>query len=631
MNISERKNKIILNWMPPAMIEAPSPSMSVLKQYLQNNEFEVEIIYWNLKFAELQSQFLWMNQPSFLGREQDSLMLFFNYLAINHNDKQAYNYVKAYLMALKPQYIGHQDDHFDIHMKYYANKVDLLLNDTIDKIVTSEVLYYGLSVNLYQWICSSIIAKKIKQKDKNGIIVIGGIGTKNAAIAYLENFNVFDYAIWGEGEIPLLILSNELSNLNLNETALINTAFRKEDLVTTYEKQKNEYIDLSSLIIRPDFSNYIELKSQLENLKEIKLSIPVETSRSCHWKRCRFCYLNTGYKFRWKSISSVIDEIQFVLKTYNPFSFNFLDNDLIGGDYKRFNHLLDELIALKEEFPDFTITLAEIITKDINSSFVKKMSLAGFVAVQIGYESPSNTILKKINKKNSFASNLLFIKFANIYKISVNGANVIMGLLEETNDDIIEAIKNLHSLRFCLRQGKFRHNMSPLGVMHSSPYYKELEKDLPNWNKNHFVNFLPEKYLKQGDINCDILEMTNRVFNPLWTNFQQVEQHYVSSFYEYELLKKNENIIIYRERLNGEIINELEFDKSSLDWYVLKNGNDAVTSLDNILSTLITYFEMEFLNVEIYSVLENLLSAHLIYASSDYSEIVTVIDISSVL
>ena len=36
------------------------------------------------------------------------------------------------------------------------------------------------------------------------------------------------------------------------------------------------------------------------------------------------------------------------------------------------------------------------------------MSLAGFSCVQIGYESPSDKLLAKIDKKNTFASNLLF-------------------------------------------------------------------------------------------------------------------------------------------------------------------------------------------------------------------------------
>lgn len=41
--------KILLNWMPPAMVQMPSPAMSVLKSYLVNRGFDVGIIYWNLK------------------------------------------------------------------------------------------------------------------------------------------------------------------------------------------------------------------------------------------------------------------------------------------------------------------------------------------------------------------------------------------------------------------------------------------------------------------------------------------------------------------------------------------------------------------------------------------------------
>lgn len=53
------KNKIILNWMPPAMIELPSPAMSILKRYLENHGLDVEIIYWNLLLHDLQKDFIW--------------------------------------------------------------------------------------------------------------------------------------------------------------------------------------------------------------------------------------------------------------------------------------------------------------------------------------------------------------------------------------------------------------------------------------------------------------------------------------------------------------------------------------------------------------------------------------------
>lgn len=76
------------------------------------------------------------------------------------------------------------------------------------------------------------------------------------------------------------------------------------------------------------------------------------------------------------------------------------------------------------------------------------MALAGFESVQIGYESPSNNLLEKIHKKNTFASNLFFIKWANELGIRINGANVLRNLLEETTDDIKESIDNLYFLRF---------------------------------------------------------------------------------------------------------------------------------------------------------------------------------------
>jgi Fe-S oxidoreductase len=614
------------------MIELPSPSLSVLKQYLQNNDFEVEVIYWNLKFSELQCQFLWTENPIFYGKEKESLFLFFNYLAITYNDKQAYNYIKTYLMTIKPQYMGQEDDFFDTHMRIFSQKVDLLLNELIEQVFSPEILCYGMSVNLYQWVCSSIIAKKIKQKSNDCIIVIGGIGTKESAIAYLENFDIFDFAIWGEGEIPLISLCKELSHENFNESVLTNTAFRipEKNQIFISDNKKNNYVDLSSSVVLPDYSDYEKQKTQIEELKKIKISIPIESSRGCHWRRCHFCYLNTGYRFRLKSIPSIIEEIKFMIKKYDPESFNFLDNDIIGGNIKRFDQLLDELIILKEEFPDFNITLAEVITKGINASIIKKMSLAGFTCVQIGYESASNSLLRKISKKNSFASNLLFIKFANSYRINVNGANVIMGLLEETRDDISEAIHNLQSLRFFLKQGRFRHHMSPLGIMHSSPYYEKIKDELPNWKKHTFIDLLPEKYLKNDDTNHNILEVTSHQFHSLWNNFQQIEQYYINNFYEYDLIGKNENVI-YRERLNGEIINELEFEKTSADWFILEKANDSVVSFDDIRDSLKEHFMMEFLNVEIFHMIEELLSAHLIYTTDDYSEILTIIDINNVL
>lgn len=88
-----------------------------------------------------------------------------------------------------------------------------------------------------------------------------------------------------------------------------------------------------------------------------------------------------------------------MISKYNVFNFSFLDNDVIGNDYSRFHNLLTLLSGLKQDYPNFKINLAEIITRGISKTEVKEMALAGFVYVQIGYESVSDNILVKINKK----------------------------------------------------------------------------------------------------------------------------------------------------------------------------------------------------------------------------------------
>lgn len=83
-------------------------------------------------------------------------------------------------------------------------------------------------------------------------------------------------------------------------------------------------------------------------------------------------------------------------KTYHKIAFPAINVVL---NVETFGNLLDSLIELREEFNDFSIVLAEIVTKNISYEIIKKLSLPGFEAVQIGYESPSDNLFKE-NKFN---------------------------------------------------------------------------------------------------------------------------------------------------------------------------------------------------------------------------------------
>ena len=624
--------KIILNWLPPSMANMPAPSMSVLKAYLTSKGYDVSILYWNIKLHKLQADFIWHPNKIATLNEFKGLLLFYNYLAIKSGDKNAYAKVKASLLALKPQYSNADYCFFDRHMKSYACKLEEFINDELNKLDFTQILYVGFSVNLYQWICGSIIAQKIKAIAPNMPIVIGGIGTKESAVAFLENFRQFDIALWGEGENSLTLLTKLLNHEISDIKSIPNIAIRQKKGIFT-QFGKNEYADLNSKETEGNFDDYFEqLRLSFDPLDKTYLGLYIENSRSCHWRKCKFCYLNTGYKHRLRDVDVTERYIRSLLERYDCTRFSFLDNDVIANDWEHFSKLLDCIIAIKRDYPNFQIVLAEIITKGITKDFIRKMALAGFTHVQIGYESASNTLLRKIDKKNTFASNLLFIKYALKYDIRVGGANVICGLLEETDADILEAIENLRYLRFFFLHGSFQHSMSRLGILHSSRYFHEVKENASSYVLSTLVSMLPEGYINEAiRSDCTIREILVPYEKETWTKFRIVEKYYLSSRFEYKLYKGTDSLI-YKEYLNGELINALEIENTSLEYLVLKLANDSVCDYET-LKTAITSTEgnENITDCEIFNILEDLKKEGLIYSPSDFKEIVSVIDMDALV
>lgn len=626
--MTSNMKKIILNWMPPAMDIMPSPSMSVLKQYLVSNGFDVDVIYWNLMLSKMQRDFVWTEDLK--DKDMLSIYLLFNYLSITYNDESTYKYVKANLKSIKPQYITTSYDFFDQHMSKYSNLFENAINNYLSSFQWEDILCMGMSISLYQWVASSIIAKKIKEINSDLPIIIGGIGTKESAIAYLNNFPQFDIAIWGEGENTLLEVVNQLKDGKYDLKNCSGIVYRNGNDILVTENHKRIYASMDLNDIQPDFSDYFRSKKS-NNLDNITTLIPIEGGRGCHWNRCHFCFLNTGYKYRQKPIDALINEIKISIQKYNICQFSFLDNDVIGRDKNRFHRLLAALIELKKRYPDFVIKIAEIITKDIDEQIIKEMVLAGFEYVQIGYESASNELLKKIDKKNSFLSNLLFIKFADYYGITIGGANIIEGLLEETEDDIYEAIDNLHSLRFLLKINHFYHNMILLEVFHSSKYYSKIKDEITKWSFHIIKPLIPKNYIKEENDNLTLLGGANLLRNDynLWRIFEEIEKHYLQNNYTYQIIG-NGNTILYKELLNSLSINELEFERDSKEWFVLENANSEVKSFNTVLND-INRRNMPTTSDELLEIIDSLEKENLLFCSRDKREMVTIINTNSII
>jgi radical SAM superfamily enzyme YgiQ (UPF0313 family) len=605
---------ILLNCFPPAFTMRPNPALSILKSFMVAQDYQVEIKYWNLALDNFKKNFF-DYKAGYFGDDRMGLFPFINYIWVKSGQHLANCSMKQMLLSLNPRWYNLEADYVENKMEQYANELEQIIENEIAKMNLEKYQVFGITTKFHQWICGGIIAQKVKELYPKIKIVVGGFGTSDEALALMNNFDYYDFAIWGEGEYPLLYLCEKMDSLSFAEVPCL--IYRDKSGVPQISMlKKREYFNLNSEIF-PDYSDYFVQVPDDMNMHEL----PFESNRGCHWNKCRFCYLNDGYRYRAKANETVIKELRYQIEKHQVRSFNCLDNDMIGVDSNKFELLLDELIKLKMEYVDFKINIAEIITKNINSAMLKKMSLAGINHIQIGYESSSNNLLQKINKKNTFASNLLCIKWANEYHIAINGVNVIQGLLEETIEDIFEATNNLYHLRFFLSNKIIKHSKSSLAIAQSSPYYQDIEKNnkLVDWDVFFFSDLLPDKFSDYSD-KFYLFQHSNKYQDlSQWNYFYKVEEHFINSKYDYQIIN-NSGVVHYREYFNNALVNELVFE-DPLHWDVLTSCNHRVVSLKDLCITLFSYS-----SDEVKEAVETLKSEGLLYHNDDFTEIVTPIN-----
>lgn len=615
---------LILNTLPPSTTKWPSSSMSILKGYLHYHGYPSHIHYWNIALEKELLKFFKINDGNTLNEDYSYVLPFINYINVKKDDPKLIRRFIAEYSSFNSHLINSEKNFFDKHIKESAVRLEEVIMKELEKIDIKNCLLFGVASKLFQLIPANVISEIVKKVSPATKVVIGGIGTKDEAVAIMKNFPHYDYAVWGEGEYPLLQLYKSLLKEKEEITEIPHLVYRT-DTDIEISTAKHQFLDLNGEI-KAEYEDFFK-QTDLENKN---CSMPIEGSRGCHWSKCKFCFLNDGYRYRVKNNENKLNEIKTLIKLHGVKKFLFMDNDIIGKNIDDYELFLNELIELKEEYPDFEIPLAEIISKGLNSRIIKKMSLAGFISVQIGYESPSNELLKKINKKNSFASNLLFIKWASYYSIKIGGANVLRGLLEETEDDIYESIENLRFLRFFLKRDNFEHNLSHLAIGKTSRYFKEVEEkgELNQWNENIFSGILPEDYISPEDRFVLFYYGSGKI-DKLWAFFEKIQNHYLSNEYIYSMIR-SEDKIIFQEFFNKKKMDEIEFQESSIHWSILKSANYRVVSLYDLLTELQTKHP-DITEATLRNAIKELRDSFLLYTDYDYTEMVSLLNTDLVL
>jgi radical SAM superfamily enzyme YgiQ (UPF0313 family) len=171
-------------------------------------------------------------------------------------------------------------------------------------------------------------------------------------------------------------------------------------------------------------------------MKHGSVVFPVMTSRGCvFW--CDFCTAVRmfGRRYRMRSPKNVVDELEFLHKTYGAHQFTFYD-DAFTVDQRRTAEICEEIKnrGLKIEWD--CETRVDMVTKEL----LLKMKQAGCMAVWFGVESGAQPVLDAMRKGISTAQTIRAFKWAKQVGLMVV-AGVVFGFPGETKETIWETIK----------------------------------------------------------------------------------------------------------------------------------------------------------------------------------------------
>lgn len=364
------------------------------------------------------------------------------------------NFEKKYMTFLYPDYFPVQELTED-EQKTFKKTVDYC-DKWSERILNSNPDLICFSVYDMTSMISLMLARKIKDKDKNKLIIFGGpeaANFKNSQFFISTDF--VDVVIYGEGEETLLgiVESVEKGGLNRTEGAIL--------------KKGNKIHDggLAPLIKDLDTLPYPDFTDTPPNQYTLHDVLPAITSRGCVGN-CIFCEeRNYWRKYRRRSPENIVNELIRDRDVWGIRRFR-LNDSLINGDMNNLSIICDTIV--KKDLDAIWGGNARVDVR-LNHRFLAKMYNAGCRFLLYGVESASSKILSGMNKGVSIEQIENALKDTYDMGILVR-IYIISGFPTEDEDDVKETIE------FIRRNKKYLHGvtLSRFSILRGSDLYKML-------------------------------------------------------------------------------------------------------------------------------------------------------------
>ncbi len=249
--------------------------------------------------------------------------------------------------------------------------------------------------------------------------VFGGVGASAEGLEIIDDYDIVDVIVYGEGELTFLELSNRLVN-GSDIKGCKGIVYKKNGKIVK-EPPRELIEDMDSL---PFPARDILFQHSGKMTKQWS-AVFLSTSRGCI-ANCSFCDTfmirdQPGKIWRGRSAQKVVEEIELIYHKgkYNIFHFqdrSFEDPGMIG--YRRMRDIAQGIIDRNLHIA-FSIYIRAETWKQEHLPLIELLKKAGLLTVYIGLESGSEYGLEVFNKRASLSDNYETVRLFKQQHVSV--------------------------------------------------------------------------------------------------------------------------------------------------------------------------------------------------------------------
>jgi ribosomal peptide maturation radical SAM protein 1 len=424
------KDALLLN-MPFVSPSWPAIGISILKARLREEGLSCDVAYPNLLFAERLGLDVY-NLVDDFGGDGNFVgdWVFARHLFGDALDERAY----IDLLRLRVP-----DDRALLAIVGIRDVVGLFLEECVVRYRIAEYAVIGFSTTFEQNVASLCLARLIKSRHPEKVIVFGGVNCDGEmGHELVRSFPWIDFVCRGEAEVsfPALVRAVRTSVSPASIPGLVHR--RGTEVVANPPGPAIVPLDR---VPRPDYDDYFAAVAQSRLASSLRIVLLVEGARGCWWgakAHCTFCGLNgSSMAFRSKSGDRVYDELRTMRDRYGQRRFICVDNIMDMG------YLKTLLPRLKAE--PLGISLFYEIKSNLTRAQVELLADAGVDLTQVGIESLNTHVLSLMRKGVSALQNIQTLKWCKQYGIHASW-NLLYGFPGETPDDYAQTAAIMEAL-----------------------------------------------------------------------------------------------------------------------------------------------------------------------------------------